>query len=48
MTEIEYLEGIYNLLLQLTPLANLLIGILQCCIVGGVVIVLYKLFNLFF
>ena len=48
MTELDYLQGIYELLSNLMPLAQLVTGLLQCCIVGVVVVVLYKLFNLFF
>lgn len=49
MTQIEMIQGIYDFCyLTLYPLANLLIGILQMCIVVLVVVVLYKLFNLFF
>lgn len=48
MTELEYLAGIYELLQNLTPFINLLTGIIQFSIVVFIVIVLYKLFNLFF
>ncbi len=48
MTELEYLQGIYDLLNNLVPLAQFVTGLLQCCVVGVVVVVLYKLFNLFF
>ena len=48
MTELDYLQSIYELLLNLIPLANLITGVIQFCIVGVIVIILYKLFNLFF
>lgn len=48
MTELEYLAGIYELLQNLAPFINLLTGIIQFSIVVFIVIVLYKLFNLFF
>lgn len=48
MTELEYLQAIYELLQKLTPLCNLITGILQFSIVVFIVVVLYKLFNLFF
>lgn len=48
MTELEYLASIYELLQNLTPFINLLTGIIQFVIVVFIVIVLYKLFNLFF
>lgn len=48
MTEIDYLRGIYELLQELIPLANLFTGLLQFFTVVFVVYILYKLFNLFF
>lgn len=48
MTEIDYLQAIYELLNKLIPLANLITGILQFLIVVFIIVVLYKLFNLFF
>lgn len=48
MTEIELLQGIYDLLLKLVPLADLFTGVLQFCIVVFAIVILYKLFNLFF
>ncbi len=48
MSELEYLKGIYELLQSLTPFIQLLTGCIQFVIVLFVVIVLYKLFNLFF
>lgn len=48
MTELDYLQAIYELLQKLTPFINLATGILQFCIVIFIVVVLYKLFNLFF
>ncbi len=48
MTELEYLACIYELLQNLVPFFNLLTGIIQFGIVVFIVIVLYKLFNLFF
>ncbi len=49
MTQIEVLQGIYDFCyITLYPLVNLVIGILQFLIVGIVMFVLYKLFNLFF
>jgi len=48
MLEIYYLESIYELLQQMVPMMNLFTGILQFLIVTFAVIVLYKLFNLFF
>lgn len=48
MTELEYLQGIYDLLINLMPLAHFVTGLLQCCVIGVVVVILYKLFNLFF
>lgn len=48
MTELDYLSSIYELLQKLTPLANLITGCIQVCIVVAVIFVLYKLFNLFF
>lgn len=47
-TEIEYLKAIYELLQSLTPFINLATGILQFAMVIFIVVVLYKLFNLFF
>ena len=49
MPQIEVLQGIYDFCyITLYPLVNLVIGILQFLIVGIVMFVLYKLFNLFF
>lgn len=48
MTELEYLSAIYELLQKLTPFMNFITGSLQFIIVVFIVIVLYKLFNLFF
>ena len=48
MTELDYLQAIYELLNKLVPLANLITGVLQFLIVIFIIVVLYKLFNLFF
>lgn len=48
MTELDYLQAIYELLSKLVPLANLITGVLQFLIVIFIIVVLYKLFNLFF
>lgn len=48
VTELDYLKAIYELLFKLTPLCNLITGILQFIIVIFIIVVLYKLFNLFF
>lgn len=48
VTELDYLKAIYELLNNLTPLANLLTGFIQAFIVVFILVVLYKLFNLFF
>lgn len=48
MTELDYLQSIYELLNKLIPLANLITGVLQFLIVIFIIVVLYKLFNLFF
>lgn len=48
VTELDYLKAIYELLYKLVPLSNLITGLLQCFIVVVVLVVLYKLFNLFF
>lgn len=48
VTELDYLKAIYELLYKLIPLSNLITGLLQCFIVVVVLVVLYKLFNLFF
>lgn len=49
MSQIELLQGIYDFCyITLFPIANLLTGILQFLIVGIVLYVMYKLFNLFF
>lgn len=48
MTELDYLKSIYELLQKLTPLANMITGLLQFFIIVFVVYILYKLFNLFF
>lgn len=48
MTELDYLQAIYELLYKLVPLANLITGVLQFLIVIFIIVVLYKLFNLFF
>lgn len=43
-----YLQSIYELLQQAVPLIHLVTGLLQFFIVVFVVVILYKLFNLFF
>lgn len=48
MTELDYLKGIYELLQEFTSPINLLTGCLQFAIVVFAVVILYKLFNLFF
>ena len=48
MTELDYLQSIYELLNKLVPLANLITGVLQFLIVVFIIVILYKLFNLFF
>lgn len=48
VTELDYLQAIYNLLNNLIPLCNLITGILQFLIVVFIIVVLYKLFNMFF
>lgn len=48
MTELDYLQCIYELLNKLIPLANLVTGVLQFLIVVFIIVILYKLFNLFF
>ena len=48
VTELDYLKAIYELLYNLTPLFNLVTGILQSIIVIFIIVVLYKLFNMFF
>lgn len=48
MTELDYLQAIYELLNKLVPLSNLITGVLQFLIVIFIIVVLYKLFNLFF
>lgn len=48
MTELEYLQSIYELLNKLIPLANLVTGVIQFLIVVFIIVILYKLFNLFF
>lgn len=48
MTELDYLQSIYELLNKLIPLANLVTGVLQFLIVVFIIVILYKLFNLFF
>lgn len=48
VTELDYLKAIYELLNSLIPLANLITGTLQFIIVIFILVVLYKLFNLFF
>lgn len=48
MTEIDYLKSIYEILNKLIPLANLITGVLQFLIVIFIIVILYKLFNLFF
>lgn len=48
MTEIDYLQGIYELLQKLTPFFNLVTGCLQFTLIVFAVYILYKLFNLFF
>ena len=47
-TELEYLQAIYELLQKLSPFINLATGVLQFAMVIFIVVVLYKLFNLFF
>lgn len=48
VTELDYLKAIYELLYNFIPLCNLITGILQFLIVVFIIVVLYKLFNLFF
>ena len=48
MTELDYLKSIYELLNKLIPLANLVTGVIQFLIVVFIIVILYKLFNLFF
>ena len=48
VTELDYLKAIYELLNNLTPFFNLLTGFIQFLIVVFILVVLYKLFNLFF
>lgn len=48
MTELEYLACIYDLLQKLIPLANLLTGVIQFAIAIFAIVIIYKLFNLFF
>jgi len=48
MTELDYLQSIYELLNKLIPLANLVTGVIQFLIVVFIIVILYKLFNLFF
>jgi len=48
MTELEYLQCIYELLQKTTPFIHFITGFLQAVIVVFVLVVLYKLFNLFF
>lgn len=48
VTELDYLKAIYELLYKLTPLCHLITGILQFIIVIFIIVVLYKLFNMFF
>lgn len=48
MTELDYLQSIYELLQKLVPLAHLVSGLIQFILVVFVCVVLYKLFNLFF
>ena len=48
VTELDYIKAIYELLIKFVPLCNLITGLLQCFIVVVVLVVLYKLFNLFF
>lgn len=48
MTELDYLQSIYELLNKLIPLANLITGVIQFLIVVFIIVILYKLFNLFF
>lgn len=48
VTELDYLKAIYVLLNNLIPFINLLTGIIQFSIIVFIIVVLYKLFNLFF
>lgn len=48
VTELDYLKAIYELLNIFIPLANLITGFIQFFIVMFILVVLYKLFNLFF
>ncbi len=49
MAQMELLQGIYDFCyITLFPVVNLITGLLQFLIVGIVLYVLYKLFNLFF
>lgn len=48
MSEIDYLDMIYQLLLQYQSAINLFVGFIQFLIVVFVLVVIYKLFNLFF
>lgn len=48
MTELEYLQAIYELLKSLVPVVNLITGVIQSLIVAFSIIAVYKLFNLFF
>lgn len=48
MDNVVGLNDIYNILISWQPTINLINGVIQACIVGLVIYVLYKLFNLFF
>lgn len=48
MSELDYLCAIYELLQKLSPFVNLITGVIQFIIVVFAIIVIYKLFNLFF
>jgi len=48
MTELEVLNNIYNLLSKLVPLAQLITGFIQFAIVVFAIVVLYRLFKIFF
>lgn len=47
-TEIEYLDAIYNLLLEISSFFEFLTGIFQFGMVVFAIVILYKLINLFF
>lgn len=48
MSELDYLKSIYELLQQLFPFVKLCTGVIQFLIVIFVIVILYKLFKLFF